>query len=171
MGVKVFIVNGYPGSGKSTFVKFCQEEIGENLCKDLSTVDLVKQLAYECGWNGEKTPENRKFLSDLKDLLTEWNDIPYKDIANTIRIFEDELIAYIGSTAGSFVFVQCREPQEIQKFVDRLGAQTIFVRGNHEKTLSNHADKLVEDFEYDYYIDNYGTLDDLREKAIKFVKQ
>jgi len=31
------------------------------------------------GWDGGKTPEDRRFLSDLKDALTRWKDVPYNE--------------------------------------------------------------------------------------------
>ena len=80
--VKVVIVNGKPGVGKSEFERQCAAQCnlfhrttGFSLGRDLwidvtSTVDFVKEIATECGWDGTKTLENRKFLSDLKDLLT-----------------------------------------------------------------------------------------------------
>ena len=73
--MKVFVINGAPGSGKTTFEKFIQEEYSD--CAIISTVDYVKTVAKYVGWDGTKTLKNRKFLSDLKDLLTEWEDIPF----------------------------------------------------------------------------------------------
>ena len=57
-----------------------EERVGPYSCRIISTVDFVKEVAKFCGWNGQKTPKDRKFLSDLKNILTQWNDIPYKDI-------------------------------------------------------------------------------------------
>ena len=33
-------------------------------------------IAKECGWGGEKDDKARKFLSDLKRTLVEYNDYP-----------------------------------------------------------------------------------------------
>ena len=78
--VKVIICNGRPGVGKTTFQEMCQiyarEEWENKIRVDItSTVDFVKDIAKQCGWDGTKDLKNRKFLSDLKDLLTEWNDV------------------------------------------------------------------------------------------------
>ena len=64
----------------------------------------------------------------------------------------------------------CREPQEIKKFVDRLGAKTVCVRRKEAENaaVSNHADANVLDYEYDYYIDNNDTLEELKIKAKEF---
>ena len=170
--MQILIVNGQPRVGKSTFVNFCLDELG---CwgKEVSTVDFVKQLAKECGWNGTKTPENRKFLSDLKDLLTKWGDVPYKKVIKEKKLFEYSYSAVNISTDDCFLFIHCREPEEIQKFVDRIGAQTVLIRRasveNDEQ--SNHADAEVFNFKYDYEIENNGDLKELKIKAIKFLKQ
>ena len=68
------------------------------------------------------------------------------------------------------IFVMVREPKEIQKMVDRLGAKTIFINRpclNNVKQ-SNHADNDVKDYTYDYYIDNDGDIDMLIDKAENF---
>ena len=90
--VNVVIVNGFPRSGKDTFVNFCKEKLGA-FGVSVSTVDFVKYLAAQSGWDGSKTPENRKFLSDLKDLLTEWNDVPWKKVE---EVFETIIPEYLG---------------------------------------------------------------------------
>ena len=80
----IIVVNGAPRAGKDTFCemvqKIMEERVGPYSCRIISTVDFVKEVAKFCGWNGQKTPKDRKFLSDLKDILTQWDDIPYKDI-------------------------------------------------------------------------------------------
>ena len=124
----------------------------------------------KCGWDGTKTLKNREFLSNLKDLLTEWGDVPYNKIAKEIVLFDYTLNQYDIDGDKGFVFVMCREPQEIKKFVDRLGAKTVCVRRKEAENavVSNHADANVLDYEYDYYIDNNGTLEELKVKAQEF---
>lgn len=61
------------------------------------------------------------------------------------------------------LFVDCREPKEIQKLKERLNATTVLVRrlGDEANETSNHADANVFEYEYDYTIKNYGGLNDL----------
>lgn len=168
--MKIYILNGKAGSGKTTFFKLIEEKC-RNYVYNYSTVDLVKKVAYGCGWNGSKTPENRKFLSDLKDLLTEWDDVPYKDCLKEIKRITSLANIYDVEHDDWAIFIDCREPKEIQKFVDRLGAKTIFIdRKIEDYNASNHADANVENFEYDIVINNNGTLEDLAAVAMNFIK-
>lgn len=168
--MKIYILNGKAGSGKTTFFELIEEKC-RNYVFNYSTVTLVKEVAKKCGWNGSKTSENRKFLSDLKDLLIEWDDVPYKDCLKEIRRIEFLAESYDIEHDNWAIFIDCREPQEIQKFVDRLGAKTIFVdRKIEDYNASNHADEEVENFKYDIIINNNGTLEDLAEAAINFIK-
>ena len=124
-----------------------------------------------CGWDGTKTLKNREFLSNLKDLLTEWGDVPYNKIVKEIALFDYTLNQYDIDEDKGFVFVMCREPQEIKKFVDRLGAKTVCIRRKEAENaaVSNHADANVLDYEYDYYIDNNDTLEHLQIAAKHFL--
>ena len=67
--MQIVIINGTPGSGKDQFVKEVQSLIGDYRCYNYSTVDFVKFVALCAGWKEDKTPRNRKFLSDLKNYL------------------------------------------------------------------------------------------------------
>ena len=163
-------MGGFPRSGKSTFVSYCKEIIGENYTLDISTVDLVKHLAALAGWDGTKTAKNRKFLSDMKDLLTEWNDVPFQKVKNEIDFFYRDLKSY-GLDKQGIVFIHCREPEEIERFEKELGAKSVFIdRKESKKEQSNHADSKVENYSYTYIIDNNEDLDHLKKSAETFIK-
>lgn len=167
--MKIIVINGAPCSGKDAFAAICHKYI--TWCGNISTVDFVKEVAVHCGWNGTKTPKDRKFLSDLKDLLTEWNDVPFQKVRTEINKLEYDAMRFHIDSDEVVCFIHCREPQEIQKFVDRLGAKTLLLRRpdveNNEQ--SNHADSQVLNYDYDYTIVNDGTLLDLELKAIDFL--
>ena len=168
--MKYFIVNGKPCSGKDTFVNFCLEELGA-FGKLISTVDFVKKIATECGWDGTKDLKNRKFLSDLKDLLTNWGDVPYKKTLQEIDMFKFDLDYWDVSDKG-VVFIMCREPKEIERFERELNAKSVLIRraSVEFEQQSNHADSEVLNHKYDYIIENNGTVDELKEKAKGFLK-
>ena len=165
------------GVGKSEFERLCKEQCnlfkcvpgftpGRRLWIDItSTVDFVKEVATMCGWDGTKTLENRKFLSDLKDLLTKWNDVPYKMIVARARANN------FPSNTDWIMFVDCREPAEIQKLKEGLNATTVLVRrpGDEEIETSNHADEGVFNYNYDLTIYNNSDIIDLEKKAKDFI--
>lgn len=175
--VKVVVVNGRPECGKTTFEAKCKELVTasstfwydeeQRMAVDvISTVDFVKQIARECGWDGVKTPRNRKFLSDLKDLLTEWNDVPFQKVLDHVMYLD-----FFAKGLDWLLFVDCREPAEIQKLKERLNATTVLVRrlGDEANETSNHADANVFNYEYDYTIKNYGDLSDLVVECVGFL--
>ena len=168
--MKIIVINGLPKAGKSLFVGNCLGTLG-NFGKEISTIDFVKEVAILCGWNKEKNLKNRKFLSDLKDLLTEWNDVPMKKVKEKIRDFWNIFRTYDVDDNKAVIFIHCREPKEIQRFVDELGARTLLIL--RDSTLnneqSNHADSEVFNFTYDYTITNNGTFEELEEKADNFL--
>lgn len=168
--MEIIVVNGYPESGKDTFVNFCRDIVGEVYCKNISTVDFVKYIAAKCGWDGTKTVKNRKFLSDIKDLLTEWNDVPFQRVKKEIDFFREYLESY-GAEDRGIVFIHCREPREIERFEKELGAKSVFIdRKKSKKKQSNHADSEVENHSYTYIIDNNKDLKYLKEGAETFIK-
>ena len=177
--VKVVICNGKPESGKTTV-----QDIAKRLClcdvtarywfgnvmptavDSCSTVDFVKEVATFCGWDRTKTLENRRFLSNLKDLLTNWGDIPCKKISERVEgLSKSKNVHWI-------LFVDCREPAEIEKLKQRFNATTLLVRrlGDEIVETSNHADAEVFNYEYDYTIKNYGTLEDLQNEVHCFLE-
>ena len=96
--MKIFIVNGRGGAGKTSFEKMIVEIAAAHNQKIavLSTIDYVKDIAKSIGWDGTKTLENRRMLSDLKDLLTRWNDSPHQSVCNKIKELND--VEAIGMT-------------------------------------------------------------------------
>lgn len=168
--MKYFVINGFPKSGKDTFVYCCLKELGPH-GKLISTVDFIKEIAAKCGWDGTKTLKNRKFLSDLKDLLTNWNDVPYKKTIQEIDLFKFDL-EYYGVENNGVVFIMSREPEEIDRFEKELGAKSILIKRENVEydEQSNHADSEVLNHKYHYIIENNGTIEELQEKAKEFLK-
>lgn len=168
--VNVIIVNGIPRAGKDSFVNFCLEELGY-YGHAISTVDFIKKIAYNVGWDGQKTPEARKALSDLKDIFSTWLDASYNNIKKAIEGLEYEAVTYDLPKSNFFLFVHSREPQEIARFVKDFNAITVYIkRPNFEgEQQFNHADLNTDQYEYDYEVINGGTLKDLKELAKTFL--
>ena len=131
----IYVINGRPESGKSTFAQDVIKIVTSKFGIELSTVDLVKKIALDLGWNGEKTLKDRKFLSDLKDLLTEWDDIPVKNVKKSVDRFLWELRYWDIDTSQVAIFINCREPQEIKRLCEELGAKSILVRRDETEDI------------------------------------
>ena len=162
MEKNIIIINGTGGAGKDTFVSFCSEIRG---VLNVSTVDKVKEAAKVLvGWNGEKDEISRKLLVDLKQLSIAYNDAPTKYICNMAEKFKD--------SDNNLMFVHIREANEIEKAKQLLNAKTLLITNPRVKLItSNDSDGKVNEYNYDYYIVNDGTLDDLKNKASKFVEE
>ena len=162
MEKSIIIINGTGGAGKDAFVSFCSEVTG---VLNVSTVDKVKEAAKVLvGWNGEKDEVSRKLLVDLKQLSVDYNDAPTKYICSMAEDFEN--------SDNNLMFVHIREAREIEKAKKLLNAKTLLITNPRVKLItSNDSDGKVNEYNYDYYIVNDGTLDDLKEKAAKFVEE
>ena len=172
--MRIIVINGAGGVGKDLFVAFCASILGPDKVKNYSTVDYVKAVAAFIGWDGTKDNKSRKFLSDLKDALTKWDDIPYRRTRIEIEDFEEKMNKMGGKYAENGVmFIHCREPQEIQRFKDEFGATTLLIRRElaEEKNWQNHADQNVLNYQYDCVVSNNGTLEDLRHQAEYFLRK
>lgn len=88
--MKVFVINGYPRSGKDTFVTYCKNLLkGKNIpAYDFSTITPIKLAARQFGWSGQKDPASRKMLADIRKALTEWNNYSFNYIKKSILDME-----------------------------------------------------------------------------------
>ena len=158
---KIFIQNSVGGSGKDTWAGLIGKYISTH---KYSIVDLPKEAARILGWDGGKTEKDRKFLSDVMDLSTEYNDAPFRDVMSVVDDFKSNLIE------DEVIFIDMRDPKDIARAVETFGAETILIRNpNVKKIESNHADANVEKYEYDYIIENNGSLEQLDWVAKEFV--
>lgn len=162
MDKHIIIINGTGGAGKDTFVNFCAE-LEQVL--NVSTVDKVKEAAkILVGWNGEKDEVSRKLLVDLKQLSIAYNDAPTKYIL--------EMAEKFNKSDDKFMFIHIREAEEIEKTKKLLNAKTLLISNPRVKLItSNNSDGQVNQYQYDYYIENDGTLEELRNKAEHFMKE
>ena len=172
--MRVVVINGKAGCGKDTFVAMCQDVLGANRVLNISTVDFVKEVATFCGWDGTKTPENRKFLSDLKDILTQWDDVPLKKVCQEIKTWQHLWIAS-GEYDKAVVFIHCREPKEIDKLLKEFQTYepvTLMIRRSAAESVEqiNSSDNSVFDYVYDYTIHNDSNLSWLYNEARMFLQ-
>ena len=158
---KIYITSGVGRSGKDTFCEFVSKYIPTY---KYSIADLSKEAATILGWDGGKTEKDRRFLSDIIDLATEYNDSPFQDVVSIVTDFKSNKIE------TDVLFVDMRRPKDIARAVETFDAETVLLRNPRVKPIeTNHADRNVENYKYDYIIENDGTLEQLKEKAKTFV--
>ena len=162
MDKSIIIINGTGGAGKDTFVSFCSEFVK---VLNVSSVDKVKEAAkILVGWNGEKDEVSRKLLVDLKKLSVDYNDAPTKYIKSMSDNFKN--------SDEELMFVHIREAEEIEKTKKLLNAKTLLITNPRVQLItSNDSDGKVNEYKYDYYISNDGTLEDLKYKAKQFIEE
>lgn len=168
--VKVVIMNGMPESGKTTIQNICSHKLKPLgwKCVIESSVTWVKEIAKYAGWDGTKTDKNRKFLSDLKKLLTEWDDAVFNHLVEVVEDYDWQDENYV-------IFIDIREPYEIARAKKEFNATTVLVRrpSVESNTYSNSSDTEVFEYEYDKVICNYGNdlqaLEDVCEEFVKLL--
>lgn len=169
MNKHIVIINGSAGVGKDTFVEQVRYQFisypSYPAVVNYSSVDWIKQIAKSMGWIGDKSEKSRKFLSDLKDLSTWYNDMPFFLMKQKVLDFKKDKHLKI-------LFLHIREPEEIKKAVEEFGAKTLLIRNNRvEQVISNQADAGVYSYDYDYVVDNDGTIEELKLLAKTFLEQ
>ena len=168
---KVFIINGSGGVGKDEFIEAVQRNVDANyIVETYSSVDKVKKIAKLAGWGGSKTEKDRKFLSDLKRITTEYNEMPLNDMMTFAENFMNSNANY-----DKILFLHIREPIEIKKAVEafkKYNAETVLVvRDSVEHITSNDSDGSVFDYTYDIVIENNGDKNELEDSAVTFVNK
>ena len=196
----VYIINGYAKSGKDTFVNMTGDvfdflESSKNTTKSISSVQGIKDIsaAYFGYDESIKSDKDRKFLSDFKAITTEYCDYSLKYVLK--EILRADLDGY------SYIFIHIREPEEIKRAVEMIdkiifphfsskvaeyeydtgkmltvrknyAPKTIFVkRENVRRVTNNTSDTEGEKYNYDFVIDNSGSLDSLKMYAKHFAIQ
>jgi len=159
----VIIINCSGSVGKDCFIDFCREFVSVT---NVSSVDKIKEAANILGWRWTKEEEDRLFLSNLKILSTGYNNNPYEYIKESIIEFRK------GQAPLRVMFIHIREPLEIDKVKRAFECSTLLIKNiNKPKIMSNMADANVENYKYDYTINNDGDLNNLKEQAQIFMKE
>lgn len=158
---QIIVINGQGGVGKDTFIELLASSKLKII--NVSSVDGIKELARMVGWNGAKEERDRKFLSDLKILTSNYCGFSeYYLIKKAKEFLESE---------NDLMFVHIREPFYIRTFLNKFpSAKTLLIRRGESSSYGNVADDNVFNYDYDYVIDNCGSLGDLEEKGVQLLE-
>lgn len=148
--------------GKDTFAKYLNEIVPT---LKYSSIDKVKEIAKLCGWNDGKSEKDRKFLSDLKLLTSNYSDMAFNSVKKEVNNF-------LSDNLHKVLLIDIREPDEIERAKNEFNAKTILIENNNIDIInSNMADSNVFDYAYDYIIENNETLDEFKENVMCFAKE
>lgn len=160
----VIIINGKGGVGKDAF---CEVTSRYYKVKTISSITPIKEIAKANGWNGKKDKKSRKFLSDLKRVFIEYNDLPNKYLLHQYRDF-------INDKETEILFVHIREADEIQKFKQQIECCCVSLLVENPLIdityFGNDSDDLVNSMDYDYCFINDIPLSRMETKVVEFVK-
>jgi hypothetical protein len=162
--MKLFIINGFPESGKDTFVELVSKFDKSNSILNIHSSDFAKSIAEMIGWGGDKNEKSRKFIADLMKLIREYNDGVFNYYSKFILSKSEE---------DFNIFIHVREPEEIKKYVNKFNCKTIFVKRNSKLNLvyNNESDSNVLNYDYNIIILNNNDIESLQNKAFNFYKE
>ena len=173
MKKQIIILNGTGGSGKDTFINLCSKYAS---CMSISSVDKVYEAASLMGWPRTKTDKDRKLLAAINRALEEYDDIPFKDCCALINDFllsfqnrYEPMTDTYEKNDTDFIFLDVRSPEIIDRFKERYNNVYTVLVDNGKLTDSTPEDLNVNNYDYDYTINNKGTLCDLEQQAHDFV--
>lgn len=173
----IFIINGSGGVGKDTFIQMIVDNMTHGYINNYSAIEPVRNM-YDSYMKdyfdvNDKNETVRKILADTSAMLNENYDIAVNYISKNLIIFlsdDTDNNRIDGDMISDIAFVHIREPKNIQKIVDKFGAYTILMTNKNVRHItSNESDKNVDDYNYDKIIENNGTLEELDEKAKRFM--
>lgn len=161
----VILINGSGGVGKDTV---CALAGRVWRVRNLSSIAPILELARAAGWDGNKTPAARLFLSTLKQACTAFNDLPFRYCMEQVEAFRQ--------STDELLFLHVREPHELARLQRAIGAscRAMLVRRpafeQARGALGNPSDDGVAQYPYDGVLDNDGSLDDLARKVEPFLR-
>lgn len=162
MGRFMLVVNGKPGAGKDTFAELLNKYTS---VYKWSIIDPIKAAAIDYGWRGGKSEKDRKFLADFKKIVDEYSDYSFEETFNKVMEFD------FGMITDDVMVIDMRDPKDIERAVELYDAITVYINNDNVPMIdSNHADACtnIDAYDYDYVINNSGTLEEFDESVKLF---
>ena len=173
--MQVILIGGKARSGKDTLADFLIEELekqGKKVCK-IQVGQYIKYYAMKYfGWDGEEETKPRDLLIELGTEVIRKKIDPDFHIN---RLIEDiKVLSYFYDT---FVVSDVRFPVEIEKPKKEFENVTTIkmIRNSdelNESQKSHVTETGLDSFnDFNYVIENEGSLEKLKEKAIDILKE
>ncbi len=163
---RTILINGPGGTGKDEVVKIAKD-ILDIPVYNISSITPVMEMAKLMGWDGKKDSKSRKLLSDLKDLWIEYNNGPINQLIKTV----DEIDDQYNPPDPYLIFIHIREPYEIEKFKSNYpDTATVLLKRDKTEKYNNGSDQFIDEYIYDYTVENNGTLDELKDSVETLLK-
>lgn len=184
---KIYVINGFPGSGKTKFGEMVAQELKPLQISFLhsssiapikhllmpkriwdyriipkkywKSIEVIKRENVGADWDGETKNEFwRLKMSQFKLALI----VRYPDLLNDYVLSQHARLR-----EPSIQFVDIREPENIVFFSNycrrrysQIALASIFIQSNRAQTFNNPSDARVLQFQYDYtFINNFDEAD------------
>lgn len=157
---KAYIINGLPRSGKDTFAEFLGEYCK---VKKISAIDPVVKIIKNAGLDvSNKTEADRTLMSELKESLDKWGNVSTKYIMTEFGRFL--------KSDNDVLLIDVRNPMQIQEIFNIIEVRSVFIYGGKKLDNPTAADdeNVITAYNYDYYIDNTGTLKEYKNNVLDF---
>jgi len=165
--VRVICVNGLSRSGKDSFIRFVKDRA---YSVTHSTIDTVKSALIETGMLHpfNKTEKERAFLTAVKQAWIEYSDGPFKEVLEKVKDIE-RTYKFMNNIDHVFLFVQVREPSEMMKLAKHFWDSITTVLVERTGIEVQPGDEDVYEWNYDFFVKNDGSLEDLEKEADRFI--
>ena len=173
--MKVILINGPYGGGKDTLGNFLMEQPwanGRQAVLHINFADWVKDSAVRFfHWDGnKKTNDGRHFLQYFATDMVRavdpdyWGDV----VARFCRAVQKDFQV--------FIITDFRFPNEydcIAKYVPLQDIITVHIDRNmpENECRTHESENSLQNFVFDFYIDNNGPIEQLQESAAKLFEE
>lgn len=173
--MKVILISGKAQNGKDTVASILREKLIGDKHKVLVThyADLLKHLCRSYfGWDGNKDEHGRKLLQYVgTDVIRTKNPSLWVDFVAMILQYFNENWEYV-------IIPDCRFPNEINRMAE-AGFDTTHVRVLRpgfqspltEEQQNHPSETALDDTNPDVYIENSGTIEDLKQIVLDWVEE
>ena len=170
---KIILVSAKARNGKDTVAELAKQELelkGERvlICHYADLLKYICKTFFD--WDGVKDDKGRTILQHVgTDVIRIKNHAPdyWVDfIANLLWMFYDE---------WDYILIpDTRFPNELERMIDNFSKERIvslrinrpnFNSGMTQEQLNHSSECALDDYKFDYYIENNGTLEDLQLKV------